>query len=66
MKNILKIMALSVLACGVFESNAQPQEYGVFRENWALIKQEGMYGFIDINGKVVVPCQYDRIYEFGA
>lgn len=28
MKNILKIMALSILTCIVFEGNAQPQEYG--------------------------------------
>ncbi|MBX2985935.1 MAG: WG repeat-containing protein, partial [Bacteroidia bacterium] len=34
--------------------------FGVFKENWALVKQESMYGFIDNEGKEVVPCQYDK------
>ena len=32
-----------------------------FSEGIAAVKKNGKWGFIDINGIIVVPCEYDKI-----
>lgn len=35
-----------------------------FNDGNALVKRNGKYGLVNLNGEEVVPCQYDKIYEF--
>lgn len=35
-----------------------------FREDYALVKLKGKYGFIDTLGKIVIPCEYDNASSF--
>ena len=35
-----------------------------FSENLGRIKLSGKYGFIDKNGEIVIPCQYDQAWAF--
>ncbi len=34
--------------------------------DWALVKRNGLYGFVDISGREVVPVKYDSLFAFGA
>lgn len=37
---------------------------GDFSEGLAIVKQNGKYGYIDKNAKLVIPCVYDHAYGF--
>ena len=40
-------------------------DYDVYHKDWALAKSiAGTYGFIDRNGKEIVPAIYNKIYKF--
>lgn len=41
--------------------------YDEYHKDWALVKTiTGNYGFIDRNGKEIVPAVYSKIYQFEA
>lgn len=37
---------------------------GEFNNGVAIIEQNGKFGYIKLNGEVIVPCQYDKAYPF--
>jgi len=40
------------------------EEIGPFYENFSVVKSEGKYGFVDINGHLVIPCQFVSAKHF--
>lgn len=62
-----------VLICLLFSSVSYGQtgykkvyKLGEYQQNWSLVKTNaGTYGFIDNNGKEVVPPIYTKIGKFG-
>lgn len=73
------LMALSLLPGAALATDDEP-ERGVitytehispryeaaqpFSEGLAAVRQNGKWGYIDTDGKQVIPCQYDLAYEF--
>ena len=35
--------------------------FGAYQKDWALVQKDGLYGFIDINGKEIVKAKYNEI-----
>ena len=68
MKNT--ILLLFLLTAISVSSQKLPQykkvyDYGEYQNDWAKVKTNaGTYGFIDRNGKLVVPVIYSKIYQF--
>lgn len=73
------LIALSLLPLSALAADGQP-ERGVisytehiapkyeaaqaFSEDLAAVKKNGKWGYIDTDGKEVIPCQYDLAFEF--
>jgi len=70
MKNLSHFGALLLTASGiVLDSSGQVKyenidEFGIYRDSWALVEKNNLKGFIDTSGKVIVEVKYDEIYEF--
>ena len=39
--------------------------YGEYRGDWALIEVDGLFGFINREGKEIVPPKYSKISSYG-
>jgi len=35
--------------------------FGAYQKDWAQVQKDGLYGFIDINGKEIVKAKYNEI-----
>lgn len=68
MKNL--IFTLLFASVSGFAQNSMTHYKKVYsfdahHQNWALVKTvAGTYGFVDKNGKEIVPAVYSKIYEF--
>ena len=67
MKNKLLILLLILISSLGYSQNNYKKiyKYNEYQNDWALVKDiTGNYGFIDRNGKEVVPTIYSKIEEF--
>ena len=70
MKKIILIAFISLLF--INSSYSQEFEYdniGKFGSHgiaWALVQKDNKFGFIDAQGKLIVPVEYDNIGKFGS
>lgn len=68
MKKILLILLLVSVAFYVSAQKGYQKKYPYdeFNKDWALVKTvSGTYGFVDRNGKAVIPPIYSKIEKFG-
>src|SRR5690554_567398 len=69
MKNLILLLTFWLTTSIGFSQNIDGYKriykYGEYQKDWALVKSiTGNYGFIDQNGKEVVPTIYARIGKF--
>jgi hypothetical protein len=68
MKNNLLLIAFVLIGsvCMGQSSFKEIYDYGQYKSNWAMVKSnEGLFGFIDKKGNVVVEPIYLEIFDFG-
>jgi hypothetical protein len=66
MKNITICLLFLFSQLLVAQTYKKQFPYDVYQKGWAKVKSiTGNYGFIDTNGKEVVPTVYAKIYKFG-
>jgi len=68
MKNNFILVAFILIGsvCLGQSSFKEIYDYGQYKSNWAMVQSnEGLFGFIDKKGNVVVPAIYKNIYDFG-
>lgn len=64
----MKKIILTTLVCFLISGIAKPQDegfdnigrFGTHCRNWALVQKNNKFGFIDANGKVIVPIKFDN------
>lgn len=59
------VAALAVLGAGKRDNSGLVETFGDFHEGLAEVEMNGKSGFIDRNGDVVIPCEYDRVSAGG-
>ena len=67
MKNKLLILLLILISNLSYSQNGYKKiyKYDEYQKGWALVKNiAGTYGFIDKNGKEIVPAIYSKIEKF--
>ena len=67
MKKSCCTLIFAVVAIFCFAQNGYKKvyKYGAYNRDWALVKDiTGNYGFIDSDGKEVVPTNYKKIGKF--
>lgn len=61
--------ALAAILCSFLCLGAAAQQepdiwFRYYSDGRAVIKRDSLYGFIDRNGVEVIPCQYEKAYNF--
>jgi hypothetical protein len=65
MKNIyLFIFSLLFLGISATSTFDHIYKFGTYKKGWALVENNSKYGFIGVDGHIVVPLKYHFIYKF--
>lgn len=59
------VAVLAVLGAGKRDDSGLVETFGDFHEGLAEVEMNGKSGFIDRNGDIVIPCEYDRVSAGG-
>lgn len=61
---ILSILPLSVMAQGKTVKGVKYDFVGEYHEGLAKVSQNDKWGFIDKNGKVIIPLKYEKVFNY--